>query len=193
MQKFVKLTGHTLVFNSLTSFEHAAQAIISRNRNDANLLKLLCKNLWNHIRWTYFWRVLSHLEPTRGRAAASTWERPGGFRVTWLRGGEMYSPRLPIKKRPQAMQAGSSARPKTSSPTLKSQSGGHLTTSPEKSNPGVWPETRRAHHSIQDSGNLSPQMYLASTGLTPQAFTRTTRLPVDANRAVPRRPGPRTS
>ena len=32
-------------------------------------------------------------------------------------------------------------------------------------------------------------MYLASTGLTPQAFTRTTRLPVDANRAVPRRPG----
>ena len=52
-----KMTGHDYAWNNLTCFEYAAHAI-NGNENDANLLKLICKNSWNHTRWTYFWRVL---------------------------------------------------------------------------------------------------------------------------------------
>ena len=49
-EKFVKLSGHTCVCNNLTSFE----CEVYKNRKR----KLLWKNWWNHIKWTYFWRIL---------------------------------------------------------------------------------------------------------------------------------------
>ena len=42
--------------NSLTSFESDADTI---NKDYVNLLKLNCKNSWNHFSWTYFWRILA--------------------------------------------------------------------------------------------------------------------------------------
>ena len=59
----MKLTDHTYACNSLTNFYLNQSIEITRNRNHAKLLKLAWKNSWNHIKWTYFWRVFSPLKP----------------------------------------------------------------------------------------------------------------------------------
>ena len=56
--KIVKLTGYTYACNDLTNFEYQAQAMTG-NGNCMNLLKLVKKNLLNHIKGTYFWWVLA--------------------------------------------------------------------------------------------------------------------------------------
>ena len=53
------LPNHTYARNRLTNFECKANG----NGNNVNLLNFTWKNLWNHIKWAYFWRVLGHLEP----------------------------------------------------------------------------------------------------------------------------------
>ena len=56
-QKFVKMTGHTHVCNSLTNFRFEANAIII-NGNYLYLLKFIQINSWNDNRVTYFWWVI---------------------------------------------------------------------------------------------------------------------------------------
>ena len=58
VQKFVKMTGHTHVCNSLTNFWCEANAIIGHG-NYLYLLKFVWINSWNDNRVTYFWRVLA--------------------------------------------------------------------------------------------------------------------------------------
>ena len=55
-KKFVKLIGHCYACNSLTNFYYEAHAITG-NGNLVNLMKLAWINSWNHIKWSYFWRV----------------------------------------------------------------------------------------------------------------------------------------
>jgi hypothetical protein len=48
-KKFVKLTGYTYAFNSLTNFEHVAPAMTG-NGNQVNLQKLAMIFFLNHIK-----------------------------------------------------------------------------------------------------------------------------------------------
>ena len=67
--KFVKSTGYTKAFNSLTNFEFKAYAM-TRNGNYVNILKLTCKNLWNRCR--LFSSNFRHLEQLCGTSLVGT-------------------------------------------------------------------------------------------------------------------------
>lgn len=56
--KFVKLIGYSYACNSLTCFEFKLNAMTG-NGNYVNLLQLVWKNSWIHLKWAYFWRVLA--------------------------------------------------------------------------------------------------------------------------------------
>jgi hypothetical protein len=56
--KLVKLTGYTYACNSLTNFVSEVYAM-TRNGNQLNLLKFVWQNLWNHVKWYYYWQVLA--------------------------------------------------------------------------------------------------------------------------------------
>ena len=56
IQKFVKLTGYT--YDYLTNFEYEAHPMTGKGYR-VNLLHFGWKNLWNHIKGTYFGRVLA--------------------------------------------------------------------------------------------------------------------------------------
>ena len=56
--RFMKLTGYNYAWNSLMNLKYEDHACaITQKGNQVNLLKLDWKNLWNHIKWTYFWLV----------------------------------------------------------------------------------------------------------------------------------------
>ena len=61
-KKFVKLTGYTCTCTNLTNYEYEAHAI-TRNGCYVNMLKLACKNSWNHNKRKLFSAHFSHLEP----------------------------------------------------------------------------------------------------------------------------------
>ena len=54
----MKLTGSTYVCNSFTNIEYQVHAMTG-NGNQVNLMKLVWKNSWNLIKFSYFWRVLN--------------------------------------------------------------------------------------------------------------------------------------
>ena len=54
----MKLTGSTYVCNSFTNIEYQVHAMTG-NGNQVNLMKLVWKNSWNLIKFSYFWRVLT--------------------------------------------------------------------------------------------------------------------------------------
>ena len=58
----MKLTGSSCAFNSLTNFEYEVH-VITGNGMYVNLLTFARKKSWNHIKWTYFWRVLAIWNP----------------------------------------------------------------------------------------------------------------------------------
>ena len=57
-EKFVKLTDHTCACNNLTSSEYDVHGMTG-NGSYLIIQKLAWKNLWNHFKLTYFWRVLA--------------------------------------------------------------------------------------------------------------------------------------
>ena len=54
-KKFVKLTDHTCACYDLTNFEFEVHAMTGNG--------CYVNRLWNHIKWTYFWRIFSILKP----------------------------------------------------------------------------------------------------------------------------------
>ena len=53
-KKIVKLADHTCACNDLTKFEYYA-----RKRKLCEYNEVCLQNSWNHIKWTYIWRVLA--------------------------------------------------------------------------------------------------------------------------------------
>ena len=59
LKKFVKLTSCNYTSNNATNFEYEAHSIYRDRKYKVDLLKLAREHSWNHIKWTYFWRVLA--------------------------------------------------------------------------------------------------------------------------------------
>ena len=55
---FLSVTHFTYTCNSFTNIEYQVHAMTG-NGNQVNLLKLVWKNSWNLIKFSYFWRVLT--------------------------------------------------------------------------------------------------------------------------------------
>ena len=111
-------------------------------------------------------RSCATVTPGKTSAAACSCVRLSGFLATWSRGTETSSASAP--------RNGGTA-PYTSSPTAKPHPGGACSTTPDKSKPAVLPSTSLRANPRRKGGSLSPMTPFASTGLTPHAFTRTSK------------------
>ena len=57
-KKIVKLTNHTISFNSLTSFEYEHHTFAG-NKNAESCSEKFVKSHYNKLKWTCFWRILA--------------------------------------------------------------------------------------------------------------------------------------
>ena len=101
IKEFVKLTDHTHAHNSFDKFWIFSVAnAMTGNRNYVNRLKAW-KNSWNHIKWTYFRRVLAiwnHCETPRR----------SDFRMTYLSAcnSSVFFPKKIVKSRRAMRRSG---------------------------------------------------------------------------------------
>ena len=85
----MKLTGHTYACNNLTIFKYTSP--------ETEIMQICCnwfwKISWNHIKWTYFWRVLvisNHLSSVIGGVEGVVGGNGVGAGVADGVGGSVY-------------------------------------------------------------------------------------------------------